>query len=226
MLRAYLEFLCSLRLNPRLAQIKSFEADLKGALNPTKLLNELFFVQNQCLDFDSFFDLYWSKHQALLKDRFSTLNRQELLRGLRARLYRTQCGILTEYQAYLGAQVIFGNENVHRSIELDQTGIDFSITHQEHAYHIHIFVDTKRAWDFRKYKSAYKQVERAEGIHVDLPYSLKAGSINSLYYLPNGFGVYTPAYLRYLQQEIYSGNLLQHTVRGVNEQGFIYKRIY
>jgi hypothetical protein len=226
MLRAYLEFLCSLRLNPHLAQIKSFEADLKGALNPSKLLNELFFVQNRWLNFDAFFNLYWKKHQALLKDKFSALNEQELLRGLRARLYRTQCGILTEYQAFLGAQAIFGNENVHRSIELDQTGVDFSITHQESYYHIHIFVDTQRAWHYRKYKSAYKQVESAEGIHVDLPYSLKNDRINSLYYLPNGFGVYTPAYLRYLQQEIYSGNLLRFSVNGVNEQGFIYKRIY
>ncbi|MDF9800284.1 hypothetical protein OKW21_005547 [Catalinimonas alkaloidigena] len=226
MLRAYLEFLCSLQLNHQLAKVKSFEADLKGTLNPSKLLNRLFFVQNHWLDFDAFFQLYVSRYQDLVTVQFPKLDKQQLMSGLKARLYRTQCGILTEYQAFLGAQAIFGNEHVHRSLELDQAGVDFTICHQANHYHIHIFVDTHRAWYYRKYKSAYKQGESVDGIHVDLPYALKAGRINSLYYLPNGFGVYTPDYLRYLQGEIYSGNLLQHTVSGVNEQGFIYKRIY
>lgn len=226
MLRAYLEFLCSLQLNPQLARTKTFEEDLRGDLNPTKLLDELFFRQEQWLNFDAFFDLYWHKYKRLLKDKFPCLKEAELLCGLQARLYRTQCGILTEYQAYLASQAIFGVANVCRSLAMDRAGVDFTITHQEQQYHMHIFVDTQRAWQYRQYKSVYKQVEKVCGIHVDLPYALKEGKVNSLHYLPNGFGIYSPRYLRYLQQEIYSGSLLEYSIKGVNEEGFIYHRIY
>ncbi len=225
MLRAFLEFLCSLQLDKSLSRNKSLEVDLKGDLNPSKLLDELFFRQHQWLDFEAFLHLYLEKYHDLLQQKFPHLSEQQLYDGLKARLYRTQCGILTEYQAYLGTQVIFGVENVKRSIALDRAGVDFTITHQDKDYHIHIFVDTQRAWHFREYKTQYKRVEKTPGIHVNLPYALDADKINSLYYLPNGFGVYTPVYLRYLQTEIYSGNLLKFMVGGVNEQGFIYHSI-
>lgn len=225
LLRPYLEFLASLPLDKKLRQIKYLEDDLKGDLNPSKLLDVLFFEQQQWLDFEAFFQLYVEKNQRLLQHTFPQLDEQQLLQGLRARLYRTQCGILTEYQAFLAAQVVFGAEHVRRSLSLDQAGVDFTIAHQQLAYHIHIFVDTQRAWQYRKYKSTHKRVDAMPGIHVNFPYALESGKINSLHYLPNGFGVYTPAYLRYLQNEIYAGNLQQQKVSGVNEEGFIYRSI-
>ncbi len=193
-LRVFLEFLSSLRMDKELAR----------------------------LDFEDFYIFYLQQKQDLLRTTFPQIPEELLLSGLKARLYRTQCGILTEYQAFLAAQVIFGEEYVSRSLALDRLGVDFSIQAEGQVYHIHIFVDSPRAWHYRRIKSAQKKVDRLEGVHVNLPYALKAGRINSLHFLPNGFGVYTPAYLRYLQTEITSGRLRKFRVESVGREGFVY----
>ncbi|MFP4092754.1 MAG: TaqI family restriction endonuclease, partial [Cyclobacteriaceae bacterium] len=191
MLKDFLLFLSSLHLDAKLAKTRTLEADLKGPLNPSLLLNRLFFEHHHWLGFEAFYRLYLEENGSRLTQRFPEITEQSLLEGLRARLYRTQCGILTEYQAYLAAQVVFGEENVSRSLALDRQGVDFSIRGEGQLYHIHIFVDSPRAWHYRRLKSAQKKVDQLEGIHVDLPYALKQGKINSLHFLPNGFGVYT-----------------------------------
>lgn len=224
-LRTFLEFLSSLRMNPQLARTKSVEMDLKGSLNPSSLLDRLFFQEHRWLDFEEFNILYWQQNKDRLLTTFPNIPEELLLPGLKARLYRTQCGILTEYQAFLAAQVVFGEENVSRSLAMDRLGVDFSIRTEGQVYHIHIFVDSPRAWHYRRIKSAQKKVDRLEGIHVNLPYALQPGRINSLHMLPNGFGVYTPAYLRYLQGEITSGRLRQFRVEGVGREGFVYGNV-
>jgi hypothetical protein len=105
---------------------------------------------------------------------------------------------------------------------MDRLGVDFSIRYEEQVYHIHIFVDSPRAWHYRHIKSVQKKVDQLAGNHVNLPYALAEGKINSLYFLPNGFGVYSPAYLRYLQTEITSGRLRHFLVEGVGREGFLY----
>ena len=196
--------------------------DLRGALNPSALLDRLFFQEHRWLDFEEFNDFYLKQNKQGLLTRFPNIPEELLLPGLKARLYRTQCGILTEYQAFLGAQAVFGEENVSRSLGMDRLGVDFSIRLGAQVYHIHIFVDSPRAWHYRRIKSAQKKVDQLEGVHVNLPYALQAGRINSLHFLPNGFGVYTPAYLRYLQAEITSGRLREFSVEGVSREGFVY----
>ncbi len=224
-LRVFLEFLSSLQMDKALARTKSLEMDLKGPLNPSGLLDQLFFREQRWLDFEEFNAFYLKQNQNLLLSTFPQIPKELLLPGLKARLYRTQCGILTEYQAFLAAQVVFGEENVSRSLALDRLGVDFSIQTKEQVYHIHIFVDSPRAWHYRRIKSAQKKVDRLEGIHVNLPYALSEGRINSLHMLPNGFGVYTPAYLHYLQGEITSGRLQQFRVEGVGREKFVYGSI-
>ncbi|WKN32917.1 TaqI family restriction endonuclease [Porifericola rhodea] len=225
MLKAYLEFLASLKLDNRLRSIRCLEEDLRGELNPACLLDELFFEKKQWVDFETFYDMYLEAKLEQLQVRFQDKKQQDLLKGLKARLYRTQCGILTEYQAFLAARLVFGEQYVHRSIAQDKRGVDFSIWHQQKTYHVHIFVDSSRAWYYRQYKSEFKNVEQSAGIHINFPYALAPGKLNSLYYLPNGFGVYTPAYLHYLHTELYSGKLLKNQVCGVKEDGFIYRSI-
>ena len=212
-------------MDKELAGNKSVEMDLRGALNPSGLLDRLFFREHHWLDFEAFYDVYLQQNRQKLLANFPNIPEELMHPGLKARLYRTQCGILTEYQAFLGAQVVFGEENVSRSLGMDRLGVDFSIRHEEQVYHIHIFVDSPRAWHYRRIKSAQKKVDRMEGIHVNLPYALQAGRINSLHFLPNGFGVYTPAYLRYLKEEINSGSLRQFWVEGVGREGFVYGKV-
>jgi len=221
-LEKFESFLGNLVLHPDLFKIKNVEMDLKGNLNPSNLLHELYFVKEKWLSFQEFFDHYFALFKDRIKNQFSFSSHESFSDGLRARLYRTQFGFLTEYHAFLLSSILFTKENVYRNPILDQQGVDFQIKYCGNLFNIHIFVDTQRAWHFRNYKSAFKNVEKTKGIHVNLPYSLKEGRFNSLRFLKNGFGVYTEEYFEHFKSEIISGKIKNNNITGTNENGFIY----
>ena len=220
--RSFQDFLSTLKKDPGLFNYKTVEIDLKNDLNPTGYLNDLFFRQNKWLGFDEFYEYYLSENLPRLSLLFPDFEEEELKKGVKARLYRTQFGILTEYHAYFASRCIFGPENVSRNQAQDKIGVDYSIFLNGETYHVHIFVDTERSWKFRKIKSEFKNADSLSGIHVNLPYSLKAGKFNSVSYLPNGFGIYTSRYLHYLKEEILSGRIKNNNITGTDKDGFLY----
>ncbi|MEM2568267.1 MAG: hypothetical protein QXH20_07370, partial [Candidatus Bathyarchaeia archaeon] len=64
------EFLSGLRMDPQLKKFKGFEEDLKGALNPTILLEDLFWEKKRWLDFEDFAAFYWQTYESLLRKNF------------------------------------------------------------------------------------------------------------------------------------------------------------
>jgi hypothetical protein len=221
-IKSYQTFLATLRLSPTLAHTKTIEMDLKGRLNPTNLLHSLFFEQKEWLGFQDFYQRYIIENEHLLKANFPEIDWEILKKGLEARLYRTQFGLLTEYHAYFACKCIFGSSSVMRDKELDKVGVDFQLSYQGEVYNIHIFVDTQRAWAFRKFKTENKSVEKVKGIHVNLPYSLKNNRFNSLKFLPNGFGIYTSHYLYYFKNELDKGNIKNNNIIATTLHGFVY----
>ena len=127
--------------------------------------------------------------------------------------------------AYFLCQDFFGENNVVRSANLDKLGVDFQVYLDEQCYNIHIFVDTERAWHFRREKAKYKQGNKIAGLHVNLPYALSPRRFNSLQRLPNGFGVYSQSYLAYLKSEIQSGNIKNDNIIGTTADGFVYQTL-
>ena len=218
-LDSFITFLKTLEKDNDLFRVKTVEMDLKGMLNPTNVLDDLFFKQQKWLGFDEFYLYYVQKFSEQLIRKFNPTNIENFRLGLKARLYRTQFGFLTEYQAFLLAKEIFGD--VVRDIALDKRGVDFQITYNGKKYNIHIFVDTSRSWFYRNFKSQHKHVESVEGIHVNLPYALETNKFNSLMYLPNGFGIYTKEYFEHFKKEIDSGTLKK--IIGTKDDGFIYE---
>jgi hypothetical protein len=207
---------------PELRAIRDVEMDLKGSLNPSTLLHQLYFEQYNWLSFQEFFELYTTLFEQQLAANFNITDWTQFGNGLQARLYRTQFGFLTEYHAYYLAMHIFGITNVFRSTLLDKKGVDFQINYMNALYNIHIFVDTPRAWAFRNIKSTTKSVDSEHGIHVNLPYSLAENRFNSLRYLPNRFGVYTAAYFQYLKEEMGNGRIVHNNIVGTTPLGFVY----
>lgn len=222
-LNRFTEFLKGLQTNPTLYKIKTFEEDLRGALNPSTWLHKAFFEEGKLLNFRAFYEYYLTNNSHLLQQTFPHVAWADLCHGLEARLYRTQFGMLTEYHAYYLSQDFFGSANVVRDVALDKTGVDFQIRLNGNAYNIHIFVDTDRAWSYRRYKVQHKQGNAVSGIHVNLPYALSLGRFNSLEYLPNRFGIYTRSYLEYLKNEMLSGRILNDNIIGTTATGFIYR---
>jgi hypothetical protein len=221
-LKKYEEFLEDLKLHPELFRNKEVEMDLKGILNPSNILNEFFFIQNKWMSFAEFNDYYFEKYKVIILERFNFHSFNDFKEGLRARLYRTQFGFLTEYHAFFLASIIFGNSNVKRSVELDKSGVDFQIILNGGVYNIHIFVDTDRSWKFRNYKSRFKSVDSIPGIHTNLPYALSSNRFNSLRYLLNKFGVYTESYLHYFENEALKGKIKDCNIIGTTLKGFTY----
>ena len=226
-LENYETFLGKLKLNHSLFTVKTVEANLYGDLNPGKWLDFLFFKENKWLGFEEFFHYYTNHNlkqlQEFKKANYPNMGKEEFLNGIRARLYRTQFGFLTEYHAYLLSKKVFGEQNVKRDFSMDRNGVDFQIFYNGNTYNIHIFVDSPRSWYYRNIKSAYRNVDSEPGIHVNLPYSLNQGKINSLLFLNNGFGIYREEYLNYLKNEM-TNNRLSQPIVSVSQNGFIYKQ--
>lgn len=221
----YVRFLGGLKLDHSLFRVKTVEANLYGDLNPGKWLDILFFQEKKWLGFDEFLKYYVRQNLDLLHEfkdaNYPNMSKDEFLNGIRARLYRTQFGYLTEYHAFLLSKKVFGDHNVTRDFSKDRIGVDFQITHLGVLYNIHIFVDSPRSWHYRTIKSTYRNVESEPGVHVNLPYSLSQGKINSLFFLNNGFGIYREEYLKYLKNEMENNNLNRQII-GVSQSGFIY----
>lgn len=208
------EFLSQMSVDHTLREYKGFEADLKGNLNPTELLEKLFWSEKRWLDFPQFASLYWQMHETELRRRFpktfASLG-SSAYKHLQARLYRTQFGFLTEYHAVILTASVFVPEGytVWRGSVLDRVGVDYQIVEPatQLRYNIHIFVDSPRAWFYREKKRQTKSSDKVFGQHIDFPYTLEPGCIHSLRMLPNGFGVYTEGYAKHLLKLIKEGNI-------------------
>jgi len=221
-IQQYESFLSSLTLYPALSKIKNVEIDLKGELNPSFHLDKFFFGEKKWLSFEQFYYYYFDQYKDIIKKEFGFDNDALFEKGLWARLYRTQFGFLTEYHAFYLCCQFFSKEKLKRSVELDKAGVDFQLMLNDTLFNVHIFVDTPRAWSFRKYKSLHKNVNSLQGLHVNLPYSLKENNFNSLRYLKNKFGVYTISYLQYLKDQIEKGRIKNNNITGTTSEGFIY----
>lgn len=201
-------------VDPTLKRYKKFEVDLRGELNPTGLLEKLFWYDKQWLDFADFASLYWQAYEPLLRLRFPKIFASlgdAAYTHLRARLYRTQFGFLTEYHAVILLASVFSPRGytVWRGSALDRVGVDCQIMEpeSERRYNIHIFVDSERAWYYREQKRTGKASDKVVGEHIDFPYTLEQGYVHSLRMLKNGFGVYTEEYARRLLEHIERGTV-------------------
>lgn len=205
-------FLAGTSVNPMWKHYKGFEQDLRGELNPTHLLERYFWEEKRWMDFPDFATAYIERNEPLIRSQFPEIFQSlghETFLHLRARLYRTQFGFLTEYHAVILISTVFTLKGytVWRGTDLDTVGVDCQIVKEadDKKYNIHIFVDSQRAWHYREKKRRQKHSDRLTGRHVDFPYTMQQGCIHSLKMLPNGFGVYTEEYVNHLLSLIEQG---------------------
>ncbi|MFN3345727.1 MAG: TaqI family restriction endonuclease [Chloroherpetonaceae bacterium] len=223
-------FLETLTLSEKHRAFKGFEVDLKGDLNPTRLLNEIFWAKKEWLNIEEFFERYVRQCYPSLKRAFPEEVAQLGVKfgsHLAARLYRTQIGFLTEYHCAMLCEEVFLPDGflVRRSPDLDRLGVDVQLVRASECYNLHIFVDSPRAWKFRREKRLEKSSNQEQGTHIDFPYQVRSGCIHSLRLLSNGFGVYRREYVEHLKSKILSGECLGIQAESVDcKRGLIFKR--
>lgn len=225
--------LANLKLDKRFKAITTVERDLGGEINPGIILQDMI-VKRRCFpSFRNFFEYYCSAFKTQLdayaKEYYPNLSEEEFKLGIEARLYRTQCSILTDLQAFLMCRKVFGSGIVTRDSELDRRGVDFTIFYNNRNNRIHIFIDSYVSWQYRRGKKDIKDSDGIEGVHINLPYTPwrqigKPDPIHLCKMLPNGFGVYDVKYGLYLKEQMDNNydQIVNQNIIGVNDKGFIF----
>lgn len=122
-------FLQTLNLSEKHRNFKGFEVDLRGNLNPTSMLNEIFWTKKEWLNIEEFFiEEFFERYVRMMYPDLKRMFAKEIGQlgakfgsHLAARLYRTQVGFLTEYHCAALCQEIFEPEGfaVRRSPDLE-----------------------------------------------------------------------------------------------------------
>lgn len=116
------------------SRIKIVEMDLPKDIQAIELLYKVYWGERRFLSFDDFYDRYLKeKKKPLEKFRLrSTMCKDCFYRGLKARIYRTWAGLITQIHAGYVAESVFGDGTVSMSAELDSQGADIRVEYRGH----------------------------------------------------------------------------------------------
>lgn len=116
------------------SRIKIVEMDLSKDIQAIELLYKVYWSERKFLSFDDFYERYLKeKKKSLEKFRLkSTMCKDCFYRGLKARIYRTWAGLITQIHAGYVAESVFGDGTVSMSAELDSQGADIRVEYRGH----------------------------------------------------------------------------------------------
>lgn len=115
-------------------RIKIVEMDLPKDIQAIELLYKVYWELKSFISFDDFYKIYLKdKKVHLEKFRLkSTMCEDCFYRGLKARIYRTWAGLITQIHAGYVADGVFGKESVSMSAKLDSQGADIRVEYKGH----------------------------------------------------------------------------------------------
>jgi hypothetical protein len=116
------------------SQVKIVEMDLPKEIQAIELLYKVYWNEKNFLTFENFYARYLKEKRARL-EKFrlkSTMCEDCFYRGLKARIYRTWAGLITQIHAGYVAESVFGNGTVSMSAELDSQGADIRVEYKGH----------------------------------------------------------------------------------------------
>lgn len=159
--------------------IKVFEADMDKNIQAIEAIYDIYWKRlisrDKSTNFPTF-EVFYNKYYLTrtMKRRIILFNRKRiglchrcLLKGLRARIYRTWISILTQIQAAYCCAEVFGIENVRQSVSLDHMGIDIKILYKNKKIGIQIKKETERSEikNRKPTKKESKEVSEIKEIH-------------------------------------------------------------
>lgn len=116
------------------SHIKIVEMDLSKDIQAIELLYKIYWDEKKFISFDDFYKRYLKeKKRQIGKFRLkSTMCKDCFRRGLKARIYRTWAGLITQIHAGYVAESVFGKGTVSMSAELDSRGADIRVEYKKH----------------------------------------------------------------------------------------------
>lgn len=134
-LNRFEKFLKSVNLKDyrkKYSRIKIVEMDLSKDVQAIQLLYRTYWSDKKFISFDDFYSHYLKeKHKLLEVFRLkSTMCKDCFYRGLKARIYRTWAGLITQIHAGYVVESVFGKGTVSMSADLDSQGADIRVEYK------------------------------------------------------------------------------------------------
>lgn len=134
-LKAFTDFLSKVQLGTYrklYSHIKIVEMDMPKNIQAIELLYQVYWHERKFLSFEDFYKRYQKEKSKLLKAfRIkSTMCVDCFSRGVKARIYRTWAGLITQIHAGYVAESVFGKGTVDMSRELDSAGADIRVKYR------------------------------------------------------------------------------------------------
>ena len=116
------------------SHIKIVEMDLSKDIQAIELLYKVYWDEKIFISFNDFYKRYLGeKKEAIEKFKIKTTMCNDcFIRGLKARIYRTWAGLITQIHAGYVAESVFGKATVSMSKELDHQGADIRVEYKGH----------------------------------------------------------------------------------------------
>lgn len=200
------------------SRIKIVEMDLSKNIQAIELLYRVYWGERKFLSFDDFYNRYMEeKKKSLEQFRLkSTMCKDCFYRGLKARIYRTWAGLITQIHAGYVAESVFGNGTISMSAELDSQGADIRVEYRKRFLNYQV---KKTSYGGVMSKRPLPRKSKLKGEAIDIKYEVpnilsnpktKKGEFRKPYLrfladkrtmaFENGFVVFTPE--TFLQKKV------------------------
>ena len=176
------------------SHIKIVEMDLPKDIQAIELLYTVYWNEKKFLTFDEFYERYL-REKGLAAEQFrikTTMCKDCFSRGLKARIYRTWAGLITQIHAGYVAESVFGEGTISMSAKLDHQGADIRVKYKGHFL------------NYQVKKTSFSGVK--SGRPLPRKGSLKGEAIDIFYEVPTCLsdpkkkdGEYRKPYLRFLR---------------------------
>lgn len=202
------------------SHIEIVEMDLSKDIQAIELLYKIYWNEKKFISFDVFYKQYFKeKKRQIEKFRLkSTMCKDCFRRGLKARIYRTWAGLITQIHAGYVAESVFGKGTVSMSRELDNQGADIRIEYKKHFLNYQV---KKTSYSGVMSRKPLPRKSKLKGESIDLKYEVptclsnpktKKGKFRQPYLrfledkrtsaFKNGFVVFTPNTFKKKKKEI------------------------
>ena len=178
-LQKFTEFLKSVdlqRYRKEYAHIKIVEMDLPKEIQAISLLYKVYWVEKNFISFDEFYKRYLKEKKEVIGSfRIkTTMCKDCFYRGLKARIYRTWAGLITQIHAGYVAESVFGSGSVNMSRELDSMGADIRVEYKGHKLNYQVKKESYSGVMSRKPLPRKKTIE---GEPLDIYYEVPNSTI-------------------------------------------------